>query len=136
MFRRLWAAFAALGLPFAMSTVEGGTGTISHLGLSNQPVAMPGVGQVVLVFIGVVSLALILAILLRRLSPALLGRLQGVSELPVVIHLRQRLEPGVHLHVVSIANQRFAIVTSRGAVALHELRGERIGLPVAPREPL
>lgn len=92
---------------------------LSHLGLATQPVPLPGVGQIVFVFIGVAALAVGIAVALRRLSPGLLTRLQVPVGVEVTVLGRQRLEPGVSLHLVNVAGQRLAIVTSRSGVAMH-----------------
>lgn len=94
-----------------------------HLGLTTQPVPLPGVGQIILVFLSVVALAVGIAVVLRRYGAnfGLLPGLQPPSGVGVTILARQRLEPGVTLHIVNVAGERLAIVTSRSGVAVHTL---------------
>src|SRR5689334_20418623 len=99
-------AFPAPGAPDTSSPM-------SHFGLATQPVPLPGAGKVILVFICVAALAVGIAALLRRWSPGLLAKLQLPSGVEVTVLGRQKLEPGVSLHIVSIAGERLAIVTSR-----------------------
>jgi len=94
---------------------------MSHFGLATQPVPLPGAGKIILVFICVAALAVGMAAILRRWSPRLLAKLQLPSGIEVTVLGRQRLEPGVSLHVVSIAGERLAIVTSRSGVAMQPL---------------
>lgn len=96
---------------------------VAHLGLVTQPVPLPGVGQIILVFIGVTALAVGVAYVLRRYGSRL-GLLPGLpppSGVGVTVLARQRLEPGVNLHIVNVAGERLAIVTSRSGVAVHTL---------------
>ena len=96
---------------------------MAHLGLATQPVPLPGVGQIILVFICVAALAVGVATVLRRYGPGLglLPGLQPPSGVVVTVLARQRLEPGVSLHIVNVAGERLAIVTSRSGVAVHTL---------------
>jgi hypothetical protein len=94
---------------------------MSHFGLATQPVSLPGAGKIILVFICVAALAVGLAAMLRRWSPGLLARLQVPSGVELTVLGRQRLEPGVSLHIVSVGGERLAIVTSRAGVAMHSL---------------
>jgi hypothetical protein len=96
---------------------------MAHLGLASQPVPLPAVGQIVLVFICVAALAVGVAAVLRRYGPGLglLPGLQPPSGVVVTVLARQRLEPGVSLHIVNVAGERLAIVTSRSGVAVHTL---------------
>jgi hypothetical protein len=108
---------------FSAPSTQSAAPPMAHLGLATQPVPLPGAGQIIIVFICVAALAVGIAALLRRLSPGLLARLQlpsGVG-VGVTVLARQRLEPGVSLHIVSVAGERLAIVTSRSGVAMHAL---------------
>jgi hypothetical protein len=104
---------------------------MAHLGLATQPVPLPGVGQIIFVFICVAALAVGIAAVLRRYGPGLglLPGLQPPSGVGVTIIARQRLEPGVTLHIVSVAGERLAIVTSRSGVAVHTLSVGGSGAP-------
>jgi hypothetical protein len=104
---------------------------MAHLGLATQPVPLPGVGQIIFVFICVAALAVGIAAVLRRYGPnfRLLRGLQPPSGVGVTIIARQRLEPGVTLHIVSVAGERLAIVTSRSGVAVHTLSVGGSGAP-------
>jgi len=106
---------------FPASSAANAATPMAHLGLATQPVALPGVGQIILVFICVAALAVGIAAVLRRLSPGLLARLQLPTGIEVTVLGRQRLEPGVSLHIVSVAGERLAIVTSRSGVAMQAL---------------
>jgi hypothetical protein len=109
-------AFAASSVPNAAP--------MAHLGLPTQPpVPLPGAGQIILVFVCVAALAVGIAAMLRRFGPGLglLPRLQPPSGVGVTILARQRLEPGVSLHIVNVGADRFAIVTSRTGVVMHAL---------------
>ena len=119
----------AAGAPTAANP----TSSMSHIGLATKPVPLPGVGQIILVFICVAGLAVGIAAIVRRLSPGLLARLQLPSGIEVTVLGRQRLEPGVSLHIVSIAGQRLAIVTSRSGVAMHALLADGNEAPAARR---
>ena len=96
---------------------------VAHLGLATQPVLLPSAGQIILVFICVAALAVGMAAILRRFGPGLglVPRLQLHFGVAVTVLARQRLEAGVSLHVVNVAGERFAIVTSRSGVAMHAL---------------
>jgi hypothetical protein len=123
--RVLEAVIAAVGLsvsPCAWAAPDA-TRPMAHLGLQTQSVQMPGAGQIILVFIGVAALAVGVAAVLRRYGPGLglLPGLQQPSGVTVTVLARQRLEPGVSLHIVNIAGERLAIVTSRSGVAMHTL---------------
>ncbi len=109
------SAFAATGAPNAAAPM-------AHLGLATQPVQLPGAGQVIFVFLCVAALAVGMAWALRRLSPGILARLKLPSGgVEVTVLGRQRLEPGVNLHIVSVAGERLAIVSGRSGVAMHAL---------------
>ena len=120
-------AFSAPGAPNTPSPM-------SHFGLATQPVPLPGAGKIILVFICVAALAVGIAAILRRWSPGLLAKLQLPSGVEVTVLGRQRLEPGVSLHIVSIAGERLAIVTSRSGVAMHALlvSDQAPGAPTPP----
>lgn len=108
---------------------------MAHLGLATQPVPLPGVGQIIFVFICVAALAVGIAVVLRRYGPrfGLLPGLQPPSGVGVTILARQRLEPGVTLHIVNVAGERLAIVTSRSGVAVHTLSaGGSVASSTAP----
>jgi hypothetical protein len=113
---------------------------MGHLGLQTQTVQLPGVGQIILVFICVVALAVGVAALLRRYGPGLglLPGLQQSSGVVVTVLARQRLEPGISLHIVNIAGERLAIVTSRSGVAMHTLSagGSGASSPTSPGDRL
>jgi hypothetical protein len=113
---------------------------LAHLGLVSQPVPLPGVGQIIFVFICVAALAVGVAALLRRYGPALglLPGLQPSSGVVVTVLARQKLEPGVSLHVVNIGGERVAIVTSRSGVAVHTLAAGEPGAnsTTRPGDPL
>jgi hypothetical protein len=96
---------------------------MAHLGLATQPVPLPGAGQIILVFICVAALAVGMAAVLRRFGPGLglLPRLQPPSGVVVAVLARQRLEPGVSLHIVNVGGERLAIVTGRSGIAIHAL---------------
>ena len=96
---------------------------MAHLGLATQPLPLPGAGQIILVFICVAALAVGVAAILRRYGPGLglLPGLQPPSGVVVTVLARQRLEPGVSLHIVNVAGERLAIVTSRSGAAVHTL---------------
>lgn len=111
------ASRCALSNPSAEKTVS----PMAHLGLATQSVPLPGAGRIILVFICVAALAVGIAAILRRWSPGLLARLQQPSGVDVTVLSRQRLEPGVSLHIVSVAGERLAIVTSRSGVAMQAL---------------
>lgn len=115
------ACLVACPYAFSASSAQDAAPPISHLGLATQPVPLPGAGKVIFVFICVVGLAVGIAALLRRWSPGLMARLQMPSGVEVTVLGRQRLEPGVSLHVVSVGGERLAIVTSRSGVAMHTL---------------
>lgn len=133
---------AAVGLavgPCAWAVADA-TRPMAHLGLQTQSVQMPGAGQIILVFIGVAALAVGVAALLRRYGPVLgfLPGLQQPSGVAVTVLARQRLEPGISLHIVDIAGERLAIVTSRSGVAMHTLSagGTAASSPTSPGERL
>jgi hypothetical protein len=124
--RMLEAVLAAVCLvagqcAFSAPSAPDTSSPMSHFGLATQPVPLPGAGKVILVFICVAALAVGIAAILRRWSPGLLAKLQLPSGVEVTVLGRQRLEPGVSLHIVSIAGERLAIVTSRSGVAMHAL---------------
>ena len=140
--RLLEAVIAAVGLavgPCARAAADA-TRPMAHLGLQTQSVQMPGAGQIILVFIGVAALAVGVATLLRRYGPGLglLPGLQQPSGVAVTVLARQRLEPGISLHIVNIAGERLAIVTSRSGVAMHTLSASGTGAasPTSPGERL
>jgi hypothetical protein len=137
--RMLEAVLAAVCLvagqcAFSASSTPGTPSPMSHFGLATQPVPLPGAGKIIFVFICVAALAVGIAAILRRWSPGLLAKLQLPSGVEVTVLGRQRLEPGVSLHVVSIAGERLAIVTSRSGVAMHTLLvgGKEPGSPTPP----
>jgi hypothetical protein len=109
----------------AAAAAPDGASPLAHFGLADQPVPLPGAGRIIFVFICIAALAVGLAALVRRWSPGLLARFK--LQLPVGLEVkvlgRQRLEAGVNLHVVSVAGERLAIVTSRAGVAMHTLPG-------------
>ena len=113
---------------------------MAHLGLQTQSVQMPGAGQIILVFIGVAALAVGVAALLHRYGPGLglLPGLQQSSGVDVTVLARQKLEPGVSLHIVNIAGEHLAIVTSRSGVAMHTLSAGRTSAagPTSPGDRL
>jgi len=113
----LVACQCAFSAPAAPDT----SSPMSHFGLAAQPVPLPGAGKVIVVFICVAALAVGIAAILRRWSPGLLAKLQLPSGVEVTVLGRQKLEPGVSLHIVSIAGERLAIVSSRSGVAMHAL---------------
>lgn len=119
----LVAARCALSAP----STQNAASPTAHLGLATQPVSLPGAGQVIVVFICVAALAVGIAAILRRFSPGILARLQPPSGVAVTVLARQRLEPGVSLHIVSVAGERLAIVTSRSGVAIHALLADGNG---------
>lgn len=116
-----WLVFGPCAVAAASSAPN--AAPMAHLGLATQPVPLPGAGQIILVFICVAALAVGIAAILRRFGPGLglLPRLQPPSGVVVTVLARQKLEPGVSLHVVNIAGERLAIVTSRSGVAMHAL---------------
>ena len=126
----LVAGQCAFSAPSAPNTPS----PMSHFGLATQPVPLPGAGKIILVFICVAALAVGIAALLRRWSPGLLAKLQLPAGVEVTVLGRQRLEPGVSLHIVSIAGERLAIVTSRSGVAMHALlvSEKAPGAPTSP----
>jgi hypothetical protein len=107
---------------------------MAHLGLATQPVPLPGVGQIIFVFICVAALAVGIAVVLRRYGPnfGLLQGLQPPSGVGVTILARQRLEPGVTVYIVNVGGERLAIVTSRSGVAVHTLPGAPAGTDSHP----
>jgi hypothetical protein len=126
--RAFEALVASIGLAvgpcaFAAQSVPNAAPPMAHLGLATQPVPLPGAGQVILVFLCVAALAVGFAAVLRRYGPGLglMPRLQPPSGVGVTVLARQRLEPGVSLHIVNVAGERLAIVTSRTGVAMHTL---------------
>jgi hypothetical protein len=108
---------------FAAASSAPNAAPMAHLGLATQPVPLPGAGQIILVFICVAALAVGMAAILRRFGPGLglLPRLQPPSGVVVTVLARQRLEPGVSLHIVNVGGERLAIVTGRSGVAMHTL---------------
>jgi hypothetical protein len=116
------------------------TRPMAHLGLQTQSVQLPGAGQIILVFICVAALAVGVAALLRRYGGrlGLLPGLQQPAGVAVTVLARQRLEPGISLHVVNIAGERLAIVTSRSGVAMHTLSAANTGAtpPTSPGDRL
>jgi hypothetical protein len=128
----LWVSVMVCGCALNTARAETAPSAASHLGLATQSVALPGAGQVIIVFLCVAALALGIAMALRRLSPGLMGRLQLSSAVAVQVLARQRLEPGVSLHIVSVAGERLAIVTSRSGVAVHRLAADVAGAVQIP----
>lgn len=127
--RRRLSAAAIVGLPWLSVGAQSTGPPQGHLGLATQPVALPAASHVVVVFILVAALAIGLAVALRRVSPGLFRRLRPNSAADVTILARQGLEPGVSLHIVSVAGERLAIVTSRSGVAVHGLSVDSRGAP-------
>jgi hypothetical protein len=113
------AAMVSLRVAAASSDASSASG---HLGLTDQPVALPGAGQVVLVFLFVSVLALGVAWTLRRWSPALLVGTQRKGQPVITVDARQPLDRGATLYLVNIAGERVAVLTTRSGAAMHALR--------------
>jgi hypothetical protein len=128
--RALMEAATAASLKVTAAAAQG-TSAASHLGLTEQPVALPGAGRVILVFLLISALAVGVAWALRRFSPGLLGRMQPQGDRGITVHARQPLERGATLYIVSFAGERMAVLTTRSGVALQALNDRSDATAVA-----